>query len=465
MRAALLACLLAGCVRDDLVTCGESLCPVGRGCDVERGICIDAAGLSIAPAPIGLGDVPCGGSVTQKLEVRSFAERPIQFSAVTTLDAVRVVPASGEFPPGGTVELELVGTASMPSVPGLPLDGKVLLATDAEVVERPVQMTTAGAIIATSVAALDFGEVGTVSVPDTRTFMVNNTGTTGVVVNAVVNGSVAEFSLQSPASVALGPGQQTAVAVKFTPATLGMFTSQVGLTFTGTLCEAPLAAVGVRGDASNDALLVDPTMVDFGEAACGAPPLRKPLKVTNNTPTAQAMTFSIVGPDAGQYTVAGATTISGSASTDLVVERATTDPLQKPGGLDATLMITSPSTTKIIPLKQVIKAPVLSSTQRYYDFGQLSLNTTTTHNFLITNTGNAIAPITATPASFSLPGGGGISITFSTTQIPPNGSATATVKVVVGTVGKYALADGAFSISSPGACSDSVDLAIDMSVP
>lgn len=159
----------------------------------------------------------------------------------------------------------------MPSVPGLPLDGKVLLATDAEVVERPVQMTTAGAIIATSVAALDFGEVGTVSVPDTRTFMVNNTGTTGVVVNAVVNGSVAEFSLQSPASVALGPGQQTAVAVKFTPATLGMFTSQVGLTFTGTLCEAPLAAVGVRGDASNDALLVDPTMVDFGEAACGAP--------------------------------------------------------------------------------------------------------------------------------------------------------------------------------------------------
>jgi len=269
-RWTLVAVASTGCIHDRLVACGDVVCPVGNGCDLERSICIDPVGLSVPPANIAFTDVACGGSGQQVLEVRNFSSGPIAFSAVSTLDGIDVVPPSGVFPAGATVTLQLIGNAPPRSVPGTPLQGAVLIAVDGEVITRDVELTTTGAVVTASVQQLDFGEA-TVGLSDTRAIQLHNTGNAAIQVAPRLPASQGpSFTLATPPTVSVGPGETTSIAVAFQPQALTSYASSLTLDYTGNTCEPPPTQVSLSGTATTDDILLDHLTLDFGEVACDA---------------------------------------------------------------------------------------------------------------------------------------------------------------------------------------------------
>src|ERR1700684_1520310 len=91
----MLVCAIAstGCLHDDLVTCGDQLCPAGSLCDTAAETCADPSGLSVPSGGVAL-QVPCGGTAMTTLPFRNVGASAVDFEIAATVAGIVASPAS-----------------------------------------------------------------------------------------------------------------------------------------------------------------------------------------------------------------------------------------------------------------------------------------------------------------------------------------------------------------------------------
>ena len=456
---------LSGCLNDQLIPCGDTLCPTNYSCDTERSICIDPNGLSVPADTIDFGNVACNTTATGTLAIRNFSANAISYSAVSTIPGVTASPSAGEFPAGGTVELALEATVPLESIPASTIAGTLLIAAGNDVVERDVVLTPEGALLDTSVLQLDFGE-GTLGNSDTRSITITNSGTAPIDLAPALRSTVPApitatpvFALVNPDPVHVGPGATGNVAVQFAPDQLVSFTSSVDLAPSGSLCQMPLRPVNLSGAATMDEILVDHLTLDFGDAACGAPASTLPLRVTNNVVASSVMlTSTITGTAAGLFDPVADAIVPAMGMVDLPITRAAIPATATPGGRSATLTVVAtggPGATKVIALAQSITAPVLAFDRACIDVDMIAPHATVNRMITLTNTGNGVANVTSIPAEF-VQGPLHVTISPSAFQIQPGGAIVLTAMVENTSSLGIALVKGspAFTFTAVGECGD-----------
>ena len=248
-------------------------------------------------------------------------------SGVVTLGAARMEPASGEWVVDGPAAASLApGESTTLVVEYRPSDyaqdgGAVIVPIGipgAPDLRIPVTTTEPTPALAASPPTLAFGAVASGSVLD-RVALIRNTGTAPVTVTAVgldLSGG-APFSLADAPEppIALLPGEELAVTVRFAPPELGPETTYPGWLRLRTDHPATdNSAVPLSGTARHAMLQVTPPVVDFGWVAAGGVATRELLirntgadPVTLEAPALAepAAGLSLLGAPAGTSSLVG----------------------------------------------------------------------------------------------------------------------------------------------------------------
>ena len=422
----LVLALAPACVKDSLVPCGDLLCPSGFTCDAEAHVCVDPDGLSL-PNQIAIGDTACGGQTTQQLVVKNLGGTTFVYSAVSDVAGVVVIPAHGTFEADSMTTLELRATVSMDSLPGREISGSLLfdLGT-AAVLRRPISMTPIGALLDVSVQTLSFGEAA-VGDMTTKNVVITNRGTLDVTVMTTLAQAPADGSFLPPApSVHVAAGGTSSVPITFFPHSLVAYSSVLQLAPDVPLCQAPLASVDLEGAATNQAILVDSLVLDYGNVACGGPAGSLPLTITNKGTTAQALSFGVTGTDAALFDPVADQAVAGNDKLTIPIgRRVVRNPQGVIGMRTAALEITATGVTttmKSIDLRANVQGALLQVQEGCVSIGTVAAHGQASADITLVNTGNATALITA--ATFP-----DVSMSPSSVQVPAGSSAPVTITV------------------------------------
>jgi hypothetical protein len=456
--------VIAACVHDDLVTCGDQLCPAGSLCDAVTGTCADLSGLSVPTDVIDL-QVPCGATATSTVPFRNIGADSISFAIASTVEGIAASPESATLAPGAELDVQLVATAPSESIPGLPVIGNLLIAVNGnqQTLGRPLQLTTRGSVIATSAQTLDFGESSVPATSFVRTFSITNTGNEDV--QLLPSNPTGPYSLTSPNSVDLAPEATQTIGVAFQPLD-GSFDSSVDFEFSpANTCQPPPSSIALSGVGTGAAILVDHLVLDFGTGTCGDAAVVLPLTFTNNNAAAQPLAFSLTNNPGFTFLTDPAPTLAaGPSTTTIHVTRNLLSPPHGPGPIAATLSIMAPALTgpTLVTLKQQILAPQVTLSMSMINYNPLPEFGGAQTAVQIVNTGNAVANVTVSPA-FTTFGTTSVSFTPSSFQIPPGGGTFGTVTVGAGNA-PVAQTSAFFQFTAAGTCTGSQFLSVSFSV-
>ena len=410
----------AGCVKAEVVDCGNGVvCPSSMTCDVENQTCIDPHGLSAPEGTIDFGPVGCGAtSPSLPLLVSNFGLTPISIETSATIVGVQVTPAMATIDPGSGMGLGVTAMAAAESIPGSPFEGSVVLKTPYELLERPIRFETKGGIA--TAGNLDFGETfnGTVA---TQQLLVQNSGNAPFDISASLTGG-GQFALTgNVTSLHVEPGYSAPISVTFSPTVSGtgnqMQSAQ--FTYTGAMCQQPVASVVLTGVASGDLVLVDHTKLDFGTALCGTDAMTLPVTLLNRSMSIQDVLATISGPNANLYSsdggtqiAAGTPTVATSAVIHVTRLAIPTPDAPKAGSAVLDLDIKQAALVKHVDLTSVVAGSVLSVDTTDIDFGALSKGAAATRIVRLSNA-STLSTVTISPTSVL--GGGGAKLTVSPT--------------------------------------------------
>ena len=403
LRWLVLATLASGCLHDELVLCGDELCPSGYGCDVERSICALPNGLSI-PTKAAIDRAYCGQPSDGVLTIRNLSSNEIAYGPIISDIGVTVSPASGTFSPGDT-DLRIIATVPVDSLPGQVIAGSLFLSLDEEVVRRPLKVTPIGAALGASTHSLSFGE-SAVATSTTKMVTYTNTGNVAVNLTAALQPPSA-FAFTSTPTLHLEPGENQAIGVSFTSNSVQAYTSSLVVTPDAPLCQPPLDHIALDGAATTDAILLDSLTLDFADATCNQPADVLPLAIVNTNAGSQDVTIDIKGIDANLFTTdISAATIAGNGSLKPQITRVVV-PFTTPGKKTATLGISaSLNTAPLVTAKQVqlvqnVVAPSFELTRPCLDGGDLIPPHTSYMTAIgVTNTGNKTGAVTVSASPF-----------------------------------------------------------------
>jgi hypothetical protein len=459
----LLVCTLVGCIHDNLVTCGDQLCPAGSLCDAANGQCADPSGLSLPNDVIDL-QVACGATSMSTLPFRNVSSHSIDVSIAATVPGVSASPALVTLAPGEEADVQLVATAPSESIPGVVATGNLVVAVDGNrLLGRQLRLSTNGALITASEDTVDFGESSIPASPIVRTFTLVNTGNADAMVTPTA--PAAPYSLASAGAITLGAGGSSAVGVSFQPLD-GSFPSELALAFSSNTCQPPPTSIALSGVGTGDAILVDHLVLDFGSSNCDMPmPVALPLTFTNEAATAQQLGFTISGGRAFGYSTDPAPLLPpGPSMTTINVTRSQLLLPQSIGVQTSTLTVAAPAlaTPTLVTLKQTIVSPLLVLSMGSFTFNYPKMSGTQ-QTVAITNQGNAVANVTVSPSSVLYPGTTYLGFSPSSFQIPPQGMAIGTVSFTSGTVA-IPTTTLSFTFSAVGSCSGTQTLTVTFSV-
>ena len=392
---------------------------------------------------------------------RNVSGHSIDLSIAATIAGVTVSPPSATLAAGDELDVQLLVTAPVQSIPGVPAMGDVLVAVNGnQLLGRSLQLTTNGAVMTTSQQTLDFGESSVPASPLVRTFTVVNTGNEDG--ELMPNEPAAPYSLTSTGSVDIAGGTSQAVGVAFQPLD-GSFDASLALSFSSNTCQPPPTSIALSGVGTGDAILVDHLVLDFGTATCGAAAATLPLTFTNNAATAQPLTFTVSGPGQSLFTAPVAPTLAPGPS--MMTMMVTRNPLEPPlpvGNSSATLAIMAPALTTptLVTLDQLISAPQLSLDASTITFNMVPEETNRQQNVQVTNSGNAVANVTV--SQVLLASAVTVAVSPSSFQIPPGGMVTTTVSISTGN----AVTSGSvvFELDAAGSCIAAPTLTVNYSV-
>ena len=417
--------VLSGCLKDNLVPCGDSLCPNGYTCDVEAVVCVDPHGLSL-PNQLEIPAAACGATTTQQITIKNFADHAISYSAISDVPGVTVIPAHGTFAAGAETQVAIAANIPTASVPGQALTGAVLFELDGQdVLRRSIAVTPAGALLDISAHTLSFGEA---AIGDTATKLISitNQGNSSIGLDALLGAQVpsdGSFATPNTNALRLDAGVTSRVAVTFFPHTLGGYTSKIAFAPDGPLCQASLDPVNLDGAATNEAILVDSLHLDFGDVGCGGTGSAQQLLVTNKNATPQSLVFELSGPAAAFFQPIPSQIVMAGNAISIPIRRLPIPPPQDVVGAEqASLKITATgatTTVKTIELKMNLRSALLRIVEDCVPIDTVAPHSVAMANMTVANTGNATAAVTVTtaapatvsPSAFQVPAGGSTPMT------------------------------------------------------
>ena len=413
----------------------------------------------IGTGAIELGSVRCGTSTLTPISIANFGEEPISFSAASTLDFVSVSPTTGVVEPGGRLELVLTANASGASLSVGFVEGAVLITTSAELMPRIISATITGAIVQTGVQALDFGIASLAAPPDPRMISVRNEGNAEIEVSA--NVPAAPFSIVG-SPLTLGPDAEGFIEVGFSPQFTGEYATDLGLEFSGPLCQEPPTAVALSGEISDAGLLVNSTVVDFGTSTCGVGSSTQTLRFSSNMADLQTLSFDVAGSASAAYTLVNAVALPAGGSVSVDVTRKAIGNAT-PGSRTAVVSVAaSPAGESFdVQLQHEIEAPLLS-----YSADSLSFNmnegTEMSQNITVANLGNVPATVSVKPSRVSLSKNATLRVEPSSFTLSPNQTQVVSFNVDAGkgTFENLTKVD----ITASGQCNDGGTIGVSVTV-
>ena len=256
--------------------------------------------IQVSPLALNFGNQKPGTTSTaQKVTVTNVGDAVLRIDAASITGpfsvAAPAMPLS--IPPGGVTDLAV---SFSPTAVGSATGTLSLKSNDSTNPQVVVTLTGTGVAAAADVSptAIDFGEqrVDTKSAP--RTVLVRNAGSTTLTVSAVsINGP---FAINSTDSFLVAPNETRALEVVFLPTVEGMATGT--LTLHTDAPDRPTVVVNLTGKGVKPNLVVDPSMLAFGDVRVG---------------TSRTQMVTMVNSGTGSITLTNIT-ISGSAAFSLV---------------------------------------------------------------------------------------------------------------------------------------------------
>ncbi|RMG21094.1 MAG: choice-of-anchor D domain-containing protein, partial [Deltaproteobacteria bacterium] len=328
-----------------------------------------------------------------------------------------------------------------------------------------------GSTVPTIDNGTEFGkaEVGTTSV--TRTYAIQNLGSTALTLGTVTLSGDADFAVTSQPQATLAPGESTTLDVTFTPMMAGLRAATVEIpnndadenpyTFaiqgTGTVAAPEIEVSGLgQPIASGSTMPEVGNGTDFGTTTAGSMPLTRTFTIANQGTAPLNLTgmplVELSGDPVFTVTAEPTTPVQPTGSTTFVIEFAPTDA----GTFSATVSIANddadenPYTFAITGTATASNQPEIAVAGNGIeivsgdstpdaadgtDFGEVELGSSRVQSFTISNTGSAPLTLTADPP-VAVTGTEFVVVTPPQTQIAAGESTTFQIEFTPVTAGR-----------------------------
>jgi hypothetical protein len=255
-------------------------------------------------------------------------------------------------------------------------------------------------LLSVSPSALTFGSqtIGTTS--SSQSVTISNTGTATLNVTGLTS-SNAEFAFSPTTLSPIAPGGSTILSVTFTPTDpAGDKSGTIGILSNGGSATVSATGTGVAAGA----LSVSPLTLTYGNQTVGTASAAQTVTISNAGGTALTVS-SIANSNTADFVLTAPVTpltINGGASQTFTLAFSPSTS----GGKSATISISSTAGSEVVSASgtgvAVVTQPVLSVSPSSLTFSNITISTTSTKTFTISNTGNAplnIANIALTGSS------------------------------------------------------------------
>jgi HYDIN/CFA65/VesB family protein len=421
------------------VVCGSSLSQVTFTGSTASGVLTGWP----SSGTLDFGLTPCGGAapVPQTVTLTNGGTTAARITAVDTSGmggfGTNAAVGSVIAPSGGALAIQFTAPAvaapssTTPSVSLNPVSATVVIHTDADPSTAGTSLTLTeepeGAVLAfDTLNASSFGNFGSAGIllqsTPPQSFGITNAGNASANITVVAtesgggvlpdgggitndSGVASAFSVSTPnftiAAQASGaaPSEQDE-SISFRPVHGGATTGSLALTVASTtvICQVLPAPLPLSGSAIGGGPIVTPTLLTF-PATCGGPaPGSQTFVVSNNGTADLTWTLGgITGPGAAIYSATTSTPpgllTPGASSTVMVTATAVASPAPNPNpaALAAQLVVTTDvplDPPHVVNLSEVPLGDQLSVSVSTLRFGQVSLDTSLSQTFTVTNGAN-----------------------------------------------------------------------------
>lgn len=349
--------------------------------------------ITVEPARIVLDPMACGSETTALLTLHNPGDQPADVAISSALAGVTVAPAQTRVSPGRDVTVLVALTA--PDTLGASA-GALVVSSGGDNLAVPITMTSTGVTLAFDPPVLDFGEASPGTAIE-RTVTVSATGTAAAEVGFQVPSSAQYEVIDSPATIA--PGASHPFAIRFRAGSrLQGYPATVTLAASEPVCGGR-PVLGLVGAASDGVVVLDRTIVDFGDVQCRTSDVLA-LDIANHGETATTFHVRVDDPEGFFY----ATSLSGlepagtvAAGASARVRLAYRSVRNVRPGLAAGLIeveLGGGALVKTLPVRAVVQRPAVEVDERVIDLGDVPQGTSVTRSFDVLNFGNALADVT-----------------------------------------------------------------------
>lgn len=378
---------------------------------------------TVSPSSLAFGNVPVGGSASLPVTVTNNAQVSISISASLATSGFSVSPACpAKLAPSASCTMTVTftpGTATAYSA--------TLQVGSAETTPGIVNVPITGAgvssgapVAAFTATSLTFGRqaVGTTSPPQSVTL--TNNGTAPLRITAIaISGDFGYTGCGFP--LTLAPGASCAFAITFSPIANGTRSGAIQVTDDAAGSPHAITLAGVGANGPQPGIAVRPSALDFGDVRIGGSRSDVVTITSNGTAPLAIASISIGGAGFTQANTCPASLpVGGTCDVTATFVPAATGPYS------ATLTVASngdPASFNVsLAGNGVPIPPAVLSVDRFLDFGQHVVNTTTRLTLDLRNTGEQALNVTSLDlrgAAFALEG--------ACSGIAPGGICTVTV--------------------------------------
>jgi Abnormal spindle-like microcephaly-assoc'd, ASPM-SPD-2-Hydin/CARDB len=382
---------------------------------------------TVSTTTLNVGNVTVGSTGAATFTITNTGTLALSISGITSSNpSFTISPATGTVAAGGSLT---VTVTFAPTVVGPQAGALTILSNDPAQPALTVALSGNGTaapapVIAVSPTTLSLGSV-VVGSTSTQTFTVSNTGNAPLTIAAITSTN-AQFTV-SPAMGTIAAGGSLTITVTFAPTAASAQTAT--LTITSNAGQATVALTGTGTAAPAPVLAVSPASLSLGSTTVGTTSTQT---FTISNPGNAPLTVTGITSSNAQFTVSPATgTIAAGGSLTVTVTFAPTVAIAQTGTLLITTNATpATATVALTGTGTAVPAPVAAVSLTSLNVGTVSVGTSLTAPFTISNSGNA--PLTVTGITSS---NGQFTVSPATGTVAAGGSLTVTVTFAPAAVG------------------------------
>lgn len=395
---------------------GPAVADAGTG---DRDAAPGVSPLRVSASSVDFGAVACGGSGAPKtVTVTNGGTRPVTWSAALQRTAPFAIqgPLGGVLAAGASAQLTIAFEAPTGLRSGTGITD-ALVVDDGDDATPDVQVTVrgelAGADLAFSSPAIDFGSIDVNGLAATRPVSLENRGNRAATVTF-------DQLTSGPFAIALGAGGATTMSLapsvtpsgivaRFDPDSDGLASTSFTLVATGPVCTSTTDTLDLTGTGVSSDLRVNEPELDWGLVSCGAAGAPKSLVLSNSGTAAVSYTLTLAKGASSPFTLsrsAGSLAIGASQSVTVTPKAI---PAPTSAAVDTSddafgdvLRITEPSgTVHTVSLLQTAKGAVFQVLPASVAFPSTAVGSSRDYSVNLINVGSGRARVqyTLTPLS------------------------------------------------------------------